>query len=529
MKNKPLFFLLAFIFVVINGFSINAQSCNCLPGWQYRLTITISNNNPSAYSNIEVRNIVNTQALISAGKMRNDCGDIRFFDTLCSPLNYFLESGINTASTVLWVKVPHLPANGTRTIYMYYGNSTAVSQSSGVNTFSFFEGFDFNLLGRFGPGPVCSSGTPNVSFANGLATFSWTASSVWLSDSSFPLSNIYTAEANVTSASGNFPGVYWARSQGTQSMAVLMGSGNVRISKAPISGTNNCVGHNFIPPIYPVSNPAGIWGFTWVANGNQVATFPGVGTWSTSDNELPKDQSLRLGLGGISTGTGSYTIDWVRARKYAPNSPTAVNGSELSVPAGPGSTCLATPLSFSSIRVNWTDNASNEDKYRIEKSTDGGSVWILKDSVPANTTQYTDTGLQPVTQYCYRVYAVNCFGISANSNAACATTSPIGIVKQSSEIPAEYNLYQNYPNPFNPVTNLKFDLPKSSFVKLVIYDALGRQILILVNQLLSSGVYTASWNAETFAGGIYFCRIEAGQKGSSTGYFIREKKMVLLK
>jgi hypothetical protein len=60
--------------------------------------------------------------------MRSDCGDIRFTDSDGqTQLNYWIESGCNTSSTKIWVKVPSIPANSTKTIYVYYGNSSATS------------------------------------------------------------------------------------------------------------------------------------------------------------------------------------------------------------------------------------------------------------------------------------------------------------------------------------------------------------------------------------------------------------------
>jgi len=524
MKNKILFFLAFCIFFIAGKVEINAQGCNCFPGWQYRTAITITNNNASAYTNFQIRDSINTQVLISAGKMKVDGGDIRFSDTLCSPLNYFVESGINTAGTIIWVKVSNLPINGTRTIWMYYGNPSAVTQSNGNNTFAFYEGFDNNNLGRFGTGPVCSAGTPNAAFAGGVATFSWTQSGIWASDSSLTNTEVFTAEANITAASGNWPGIYWIRTTGNfHSMAILMGSSNVRVSKTPIAGaTPYCNGHNFVAPTLPATNPVGIWSFTWISQGSQTASFPSAGSWSTTDSEQPRDVPLRIGIGSISSGVGTFSIDWIRARKYAPNTPVAANGSEASAPKGPGNSLTATVLGYSSIRINWNDSASNEDKYRIEKSTNGGSSWFLKDSVLANITQYTDTGLTQNTQYCYRVYALNCIGQSANSNAVCSTTTFVGIIQQENGIPSVFSLYQNYPNPFNPVTKIKFDIPKSSLVKLVIYDLNGREVAELVNSELSAGTFTVSWDASNYASGIYFYRIEAAN-------YDKEMKMVLLK
>jgi len=74
--------------------------------------------------------------------MRTDCGDIRFTDSDGTTLlNYWLESGCNTASTKIWVKVPEIPASSNKTIYVYYGNSEATSLSNGEAVFDFFATF----------------------------------------------------------------------------------------------------------------------------------------------------------------------------------------------------------------------------------------------------------------------------------------------------------------------------------------------------------------------------------------------------
>jgi hypothetical protein len=112
-----------------------------MPGWSYRRPITIYNTG-SALTNYQVLVTLDTQSLITAGKMRTDCGDIRFTDSNGSTLlNYWIESGLNTASTKIWVKVPSIPANSTKTIYVYYGNPSATSLSNGDNTFDFFDDF----------------------------------------------------------------------------------------------------------------------------------------------------------------------------------------------------------------------------------------------------------------------------------------------------------------------------------------------------------------------------------------------------
>ncbi len=531
MKNI-IFFITTCLFLFFNVESGYSQSCNCLPGWQFMSVINVTNSNSSAYTDFEVCDTINTLALISAGKMKADGGDIRFTDALCYPLNYYVESGINTNATIIWINVNSLPANSTKTIYMFYGNPAAITQSNPIKTFSFYEGFDNNTLGRFLDG--CGTGPSSVTFADGVATFSWDINHIWYSDMAFPLTDVFTADAKVTSVvplSRN-PGLYWAKDINKSLRMSLSMFDKVTVGRSSelSSDTVYCRGGSFhIGPEYYAHFPAGIWSFTWVATGSQVAGFPaneGYVTWSTTDSFIVKNEPLRLLLGVPGGGTGyptsRYSIDWVRVRKYAPVFPFAAMGSEISAPKSPGNSLVSTVLGSTSIRINWADSSDNESLFMIDRSLDGGSTWAFRDSVPANTIEYTDLGLTPNTEYCYRVYATNCMSSSAYSNVTCATTTMTGINLSGLEIPKDFGLYQNYPNPFNPVTNIKFDIPKSSFVKITIFDVTGRKVTDLVNRELQPGAYTADWNASSYASGIYFYRIEAGE-------YVNEMKMVLLK
>jgi hypothetical protein len=127
-------------------------------------------------------------------------------------------------------------------------------------------------------------------------------------------------------------------------------------------------------------------------------------------------------------------------------------------------------------------------------------------------------------------------------------TSLTGINNVSTEIPQNYFLYQNYPNPFNPVTKIKFGIPllrglpdilqtgslnkcwqsvddgagRGVFVKLIIFDILGKEITTLVNQQFSPGTYETEWNGSDYPSGIYFYKLESSN-------FSETKKMVLIK
>ncbi len=89
-------------------------------------------------------------------------------------------------------------------------------------------------------------------------------------------------------------------------------------------------------------------------------------------------------------------------------------------------------------------------------------------------------------------------------------------------VPQSFDLSQNYPNPFNPATQIRFSLPKDSHVTLRIFNILGQQVKVLVDEYHTAGTYTATFDAGTFSSGVYFYRIEAGD-------YVETKRMMLLK
>lgn len=96
-------------------------------------------------------------------------------------------------------------------------------------------------------------------------------------------------------------------------------------------------------------------------------------------------------------------------------------------------------------------------------------------------------------------------------------------VKQISNIiPDKFSLLQNYPNPFNPNTKIRFSMPKSSNVKIFVYDILGREVIELVNEKLFAGSYETDFNAIGFTSGVYFYKLE-------TDSYKETKRMILAK
>lgn len=98
----------------------------------------------------------------------------------------------------------------------------------------------------------------------------------------------------------------------------------------------------------------------------------------------------------------------------------------------------------------------------------------------------------------------------------------VGIQNLSTDIPRSYKLSQNYPNPFNPVTNIAFDIPKSSFAVLRVFDMLGREVAMLVNEKLDAGSYIVDFDASHLSSGTYFYSL-------TTSNFNQTKKLTVIK
>ncbi|RLJ04590.1 MAG: hypothetical protein DRP18_04530 [Candidatus Aenigmatarchaeota archaeon] len=139
------------------------------PNWSYRRPITLNNTGTSELTDYQVLIEVDTASLISEGKMNSDCSDIRFSNSSDSGvLPYWIEPNTcNSTNTKIWVKVDKIPT-GESTIYMYYGNSDATSESNADNVFDLFDEFEGTSLDT---SKWCST-TGSVSVSDGKVTIS---------------------------------------------------------------------------------------------------------------------------------------------------------------------------------------------------------------------------------------------------------------------------------------------------------------------------------------------------------------------
>lgn len=166
------------------------------------------------------------------------------------------------------------------------------------------------------------------------------------------------------------------------------------------------------------------------------------------------------------------------------------------------------------------EDGSNYSIITIKYDAGGVQKWLAEYDETDDDECY-----QMVLDQSNNVYVI---GFKDDVNADFLTlkySQTIGINQIATEIPDGFSLHQNYPNPFNPVTKIRFDVPSSSHfsnVRLTVFDAAGRKVEELVNQILAAGSYEADFNAGNRSSGVYFYELAAGD-------FTETKKMVVLK
>jgi hypothetical protein len=186
--------------------------------------------------------------------------------------------------------------------------------------------------------------------------------------------------------------------------------------------------------------------------------------------------------------------------------------------------------------LKWNTSA-NATEYHLQVASDssrdsiGGfkAVNVVFDTTLSDTAKKLSTPLAATTKYYWHVSAIGIGGTSAYSTTANFTTGTgIDVVNEFDGLPKEFALYQNYPNPFNPSTTIRYDLPKNSYVKVTIYDILGRLVTNLVEGAQTANRYSVEWDPSGLSSGVYLCRISA-QSQDGSGNFTSVKKLLYMK
>jgi hypothetical protein len=186
-------------------------------------------------------------------------------------------------------------------------------------------------------------------------------------------------------------------------------------------------------------------------------------------------------------------------------------------------TSFTASVSYGEVLLSWetateTNNLGFEVERKIQNSN--SEIWQLIGFVEGNGTttelhsySYSDDISSFVaSSLSYRLKQIDYNGVYEYSD----------IILVENLAPADYVLEQNYPNPFNPTTTIKFGLPVKSNVVLTIYNSLGAEVAILVDEVREAGSYGFQFKGDNFSSGVYFYKLE-------TGKYIETKKMILMK
>lgn len=311
----PALVLVAITALALNPFSAEAQPC--YSGFKYRVPVELDNSSSDALSNYEVNLSLNTNALIQTGKMQSLGQDIRFLDASGNNLDYWIESGINTSKTSLWVQVSSIRAYGKDTIYMYYGNSTATAKSNADATFHLVDEFNGSTLNS-SRWSACGSGTISLSRGSlNLTSNSSTASIETKQSFSQPV----LVELTGVSSSGGGNAVMGQLNSSGSGYGMLHNGSVMQLASVSNSSCISATSFGSSNSTALVGN----WSFVWTS-GKQEGSWSGQ-TLNGAASTTTRGSSTTFVLG--NTGSyGTLKVDYLRVRGYAATVPSVSLGSE---------------------------------------------------------------------------------------------------------------------------------------------------------------------------------------------------------
>jgi len=149
------------------------------------------------------------------------------------------------------------------------------------------------------------------------------------------------------------------------------------------------------------------------------------------------------------------------------------------------------------------------DEGQIVVTRDGGITWATDANAPDGVL-------------CVNFINENNGWAAGKRGIFLSTASYTGIINYSISTSSRFSLSQNYPNPFNPTTNIKFQITNNKYTTLKVYDILGKEIAILVNEKLKPREYEVTFDGSIFPSGVYFYKLQSGE-------YTETKKMLLIK
>jgi len=321
-------------------------------------------------------------------------------------------------------------------------------------------------------------------------------------------------------------GVYASTDSGASWTAVCIGLTNAYVYSLAVSGTNLFAGTDSGGVFLSTNN-----GASWTAAQNGL-TNTRVSALAVSGTNLFAGTE-----GGVFRSTNNGA-SWTEASTGLPLPPFARRLSALTVSGTYLFVCISSDRLLAARGVFLsTDNGTSWSQAGLTNrnvnalalsganlfagtdggvflSTNSGTNWI------ATNNGLASTDIQSLAVSGKYLFA----GLLGNQGV---WRRPLSEMITSAEplktgLPLEFLLRQNFPNPFNPCTTIKYVLPKSSEVRLSVYDMLGRGVSVLVSERRDAGVHEVRFDASGLSSGVYFYRLQAGD-------FVSSKRLLLLR
>jgi len=178
-------------------------------------------------------------------------------------------------------------------------------------------------------------------------------------------------------------------------------------------------------------------------------------------------------------------------------------------------------ITADSVTVVWNPTEPAVDYYHVELAYDSLFVNSIVIVETFSSTAVEFNLLQNNETYWWRVAAHNAFGFGPWSDPWNFSVLITGIGLDPT-LPREHFLYQNYPNPFNPSTTIRYGLPQQTHVTLEVFNMLGQQVALLMDEPQDAGYHEVIFERAALASGLYFYRLRAGD-------FVGTKKLILMK
>jgi uncharacterized repeat protein (TIGR01451 family) len=394
MKNRYLNSAILFLAVTTAVFSVaftaSAESSWQLNDYNYRREIGI--NNPGNFVNdFQVLIVVNTASLISEGKMKSDCSDIRFVGSGGNILNHWLELGCNTEQTRFWVKMPNIPSGTSNNLYTYYGNSSASNvgtnidsvMDNGLRVWYDYPSFDMNVLS------IDQQELMNFLRRTGTCI----ENSVSHNWSGTPFIS------GCSGANGSLVKMVWTgwvinKGVGTHSFAVNSDNaarlyvGRELILEKSSSDTTNVSGaYSFSYPValqmdFMKSNDPANISLGWTPADGSGGVTPIPGTYLRTNKTAFPNSDPEAGLGAEES-----RVSWVES--------TTVSQTTYEQPASNNysySNTNSNPVSSSNTNANYySSNTTGEFTKKIKNITSGASEGYMTEAAVGETIHYTLT------------------------------------------------------------------------------------------------------------------------------------------